>query len=108
MTIKATIYPTVVAILLTLTMCNSKDKLGVFKLSTRVGNSTIILFKDSTFNEIILSDTVDRKCVGHWLTVNQKDSIIETTTESCAAMIFTLAPKRTLKITGDKLIEVSD
>ncbi len=108
MTIKATIYPTVVTILLTLTMCNSKDKLGTYGLSTRTGNSTIILYKDSTFTENIHSDTIDEKCLGHWLTINQKDSIIETSTESCGTLIFTSMPRRILKITGDKLIEVSE
>ena len=108
MTIKTTIYPTVVTIFLTLTMCNSKDELGTYKLSTRIGNSTIILYNDSTFNEFILSDSVDKKCLGHWLTVSQKDSIIATITESCGTMIFTSIPRRTLRITGNKLIEVSE
>jgi hypothetical protein len=108
MTIKATILPTVVTILLTFAMCNSKDKFGTYKLSTRTGNATFILYKDSTFTEKILSDTIDGKCEGQWMTVNQKDSIIATITWSCGVDIYTTPGRRTLKIDGDKLIEVSE
>ena len=107
-TVRPIFFKAVVTILLTLTKCNSKDKLGTYKVSTQLANSTIILYQDSTFREIILSDAGDKKCLGHWLTLNQKDSIIQTITESCGTMIFTSTPKRILKITGDKLIEVGE
>ncbi len=86
-----------------LSMCDSRAKFGTYKLDTKGQQSMISLFKDSTFTE-----TLDKEeCKGHWLIINQADSIIETTTLSCGTRIFTLTPKRTLKITGDELIEVS-
>jgi hypothetical protein len=101
---RTTAYLTLVTILLTLSMCDSRDKFGTYKLNTKGQQSIISLYKDSTFNETIGKE----KCKGRWLTINQSDSIIETTTLSCGTQIFTLTPKRTLKIAEDELIEVKE
>lgn len=104
MTIKTASYSSVFAICFTLIACKSDDKFGTYKLHNPQGISTITLYHDSTFSEDILSDTIDKRCIGKWESVNQRDSVIATITYSCESMILTMTPRRELKIDGDKLI----
>jgi hypothetical protein len=97
---------TIVTTILTLTMCDSREKLGTYKVSIGDTNQMITLYRDSTFNET--SDLENKNCEGRWITINQTDSIIEITTLSCEGKIFTITPTRTLKIKGENLIESSE